>query len=74
MEVDFAVLQHVACHLQCDFGCERPWVTWLMLVDQGLNGFDEATRLPDVRSDSRTLAVACSRMCPGAAVRIPQPR
>ena len=44
------------------------------LACEGLNGFDQATRLPDVRSDSRTLAVACSRMCPGAAVRIPGPR
>ena len=44
------------------------------LACQDVNGFDQATRLPDVMSDSRILAVACSRMCPGAPVRIPQPR
>ena len=44
------------------------------LACQDVNGFDQATRLPDVMSDSRILAVACSRMCPSAPVRIPRPR
>ena len=44
------------------------------LACQDVNGFYQATRLPDVMSDSRICAVACSRMCPGAPVRIPQPR
>ena len=44
------------------------------LACENVNGFDQAPRLPDVRSDSRTLAVACRRMCPSAPVCIPQPR
>ena len=38
------------------------------------SSIDQATRLPDVMSDSRALAVAFSRMCPTAPVGIPQHR
>ena len=45
------------------------------LACQDVNGFDQAPTNPTSRmSDSRILAVACSRMCPGAPIRIPQPR